>query len=356
MNSKSMKVIDEHSIDRNANILFSMDIDGSDYVVYWIERDSDNDNLFVSKLIKNIDGTSNMINIEDTFEKGSVVSIVKELIKHAIDNENDKLVDNSIMLANGKNVKFLSVLINKEQNINVSKTYITTVKKSVVKVSSDFFDIKVAEPVVEVKEEVHPIVEPVVVEPASIPAVEPVVQPVVETPVVESVVEVPVIEPVKEEVIPTVVLPTVELPAVEPVRPQVQMPESAPIAVQPVVEPKEVVSAPEAAIPEPVVEDNTLVFDASKESNLNVALGEATSESVLPVDNVSPIREFGQEEIAPAPTPVAMPINQPEVIEIPKSRKAGFANNKFFMFVAIAFFLASCVFLGYEVFRYFQIS
>ena len=36
--------------------------------------------------------------------------------------------------------------------------------------------------------------------------------------------------------------------------------------------------------------------------------------------------------------------------------KSGFANNKFFMVIAIMFFVASCVFLGYEVFNYFQVT
>lgn len=148
MESKNIKVIDEHGIDRNANIIFSMDVDGSDYAVYWIERDSENDNIFVSKLIKNFDNTSNMINIEDTMEKGKIVEIVKELIKYSIDNENDKLSTNSVVLPSGKTVGFSSVIINKEQNINVQKTYITTVKKSVVKVTSEYYDVKVSEPVV----------------------------------------------------------------------------------------------------------------------------------------------------------------------------------------------------------------
>ena len=54
MENKSIKVIDEHNIDRVANVICAIDVDGSDYVVYSIERDSDNDNIFVSKLVKNI--------------------------------------------------------------------------------------------------------------------------------------------------------------------------------------------------------------------------------------------------------------------------------------------------------------
>ena len=102
MKNKNVKVIDEHGIDRKASVVFSVDVDGSDYVVYWIERDTDNDNIFVSKLIKNIDGTSNMMNIEDSMEKGKISDIVKELIKYSIDNESNKLTNKTVTLPSGK--------------------------------------------------------------------------------------------------------------------------------------------------------------------------------------------------------------------------------------------------------------
>ena len=62
MESKNVKVIDEHSIDRDAYVVCGINVDNIDYVLYSIERDGENDNLFISKIIKNIDGTSNMIN------------------------------------------------------------------------------------------------------------------------------------------------------------------------------------------------------------------------------------------------------------------------------------------------------
>ena len=86
MENKSIKVIDEHNIDRVANVICAIDVDGSDYVVYSIERDSDNDNIFVSKLVKNINETSNVVNIDDSMEKDKISSLVKELIKYANNN------------------------------------------------------------------------------------------------------------------------------------------------------------------------------------------------------------------------------------------------------------------------------
>ena len=39
MESKNIKIVDEHGIDRTANVICSIDVSGSDYIVYAIERD-----------------------------------------------------------------------------------------------------------------------------------------------------------------------------------------------------------------------------------------------------------------------------------------------------------------------------
>ena len=41
---RNVKVIDEHNIDRSANIVFALELEGSEYVVYWIERDEESNN------------------------------------------------------------------------------------------------------------------------------------------------------------------------------------------------------------------------------------------------------------------------------------------------------------------------
>jgi len=423
MESKNVKVIDEHGIDRDANIICAFDLDGSDYVTYWIERDTENDNIFVSKLIKNIDGTSNMLNIDDMSEKDNISQIVRELVKYAVGDEADKLVDATLTLPSGKSIKISSVLFNKEQNINVQRTYITTVKKSVTKVSEEFYNIKIAEEVKEpVAEVVTPVVEPIAqtVEPvlASVPSevvpveandsvvsvptpvetveetVVPEVTPVVEPVKVESVVAPGVEEPIVEPtVVPTVspvlpVKPVSELqteikePVAEVVAPVVEpiLPEPTPLVEdaktansESVEEVKEVKAEPVVLnnatneSPAPVVmdeapksleESNKLIFDGSKETNFNKALEETTVENQVPVSNIEPIREFGIDD-SKSITPEIAPMIQPEPVakEDTKvlTKKMGFANNKFFMVIAIAFFMASCVFLGYEVFQFFQL-
>ena len=414
MESKNIKIVDDHGIDRVANVICSIDVDGSDYVIYWIERDNDNDNLFVSKLLKNNDGTSTMMNIEDASEKSNLSDIVKEIITYAVKNENDTIDTDVITLKNGKKIKVSNVLFNKEQNINVQKTYITTVEKTVTMVSEKYFHTdekpvvtaemaplpteeekvteveniempslgEVSQPVSEVKEEVPTLEVPVQLQ--EIPEVQEVASP-------EKVIEpVPVVAVPEPEVQPEIVIPPV--PEVAPaiaevnheakmniiganpsVAPEPQVVPPSPVVnqeptpqpsetiiqpVAPVVPPiPQVVASPVqevvAPVPQaPVAQTNELFFDGSKETNLAGVFDGDDTKPVVATQTVAPIREFGQEE------PVIPLVNdvQPAVQEQPKTltRSPGFANNKFFMVIALAFFIASCVFLGYEVFKYFQ--
>lgn len=425
MYNKNVKTIDEHNIDRDANVMFAFDLDGSGYVSYRISRDEEQDNIFISKVIKNIDDTFNMVNIDDQDEKMLLSEIVMVLIKKAVNDSADTLSGNSVTLSNNKVVKFINVSFNKEQKIDVKKTYVTTVKKEVSRVAEKYYVVEV---VVEEKKmvddifptitpNVAPVVEEVkVVQPEAPVAVETpilstpavsipsanentntndnfvtfgqnasVVEPKVETPVVSSVEQSvspvssvasePVLKvetPVAAQPIPTVVEPitmpspintnVVSEPVVAPVIPALSnVVNSEPIVVTPspiletpAVEPVSV-ATPSNDVSQP------LVFNASKETNLNAALGEVANSTTIPVENIEPVREFGVD--APVAQPaqtqtVINPMVQPEAPAMPKTltKKAGFANSKFFMVVAIAFFLASCIFLGYEVFNYFQLT
>ena len=90
---------------------------------------------------------------------------------------------------------------------------------------------------------------------------------------------------------------------------------------------------------------------------MNDALGEVSKDNILPVSDVASIKEFGQDDVS---TPVVNttpvnPVNNDTTGTSTTTSTSGFANNKFFMVIAVAFFLAACVFLGYEVFRYFKL-
>lgn len=379
MKNRNVKVIDEHNIDRNANVMFALELDGSEYAVYWIERDQDSNNVFVSKVLKNLDGTYNMLNIDDVDKKKEVAEIVKVLITSAVSDQNDKMVGITTTLSNGKVIKFTDVVFNKEQNINVSKTYITTVKKEVTKVAENYYDVIVEEskvtdvlpsvtPVVDPVVDVFPeIVAPVVEPPVSVPTPDVVVaptpvavspQPVV-APVTSTVVEPITVQTATVQPTPAVVTPT-PVSVTEPVAVVSQTPVTETVVATPVA--NVIVPAPESAVvpPTPEVVPQPLVFNAASETNLNAALGEVANSTTIPVENIQPVREFGVD----APVSQAA-VQQPSVALAAQptvavennvnARKAGFANSKFFMVVAIAFFLASCIFLGYEVYSYFQL-
>lgn len=380
MNNKIIKTIDEHNIDRDASVLFAFDLEGSDYVCYRISRDDEQDNIFISKVVKNIDGTFNMVNIDDTNEKSKLSSIVMALVKGAVESHSDKLAGDSISLSDGKNVKFIAVNFNREQRIEVKKTYVTTVKKEVTRVAEKYYFVEVVLEQPAVVEDIFPtitpvqeelkVVEPVVVASTPVVAQEPTVVPaapvVTETiPVLEQPVVVQAVVQPTPQVAP--VTPSVVTPApvvVEPITVAAQ-PQPAVVPAQPVISQTDSTPAPIVVAPEPVpasvsvTEAQPLVFNASKESNLNAALGEVANTATIPTQDISSVREFGVDApVVAQPQPAVASMVQPDVnVQAKKlTKKAGFANSKFFMVVAIAFFLASCIFLGYEVFQYFQIT
>ena len=428
-NRKNIKVIDEHGFERSANIVCGIDVDGTDYVLYSIKRDDENDNLFISKLIKNTDGTSNMINIDDTMEKSMLSDIVKELVTYAINSDSDRTTG-TVTLSNGRGVLVSGVLFNREQSINVGKTYVTTVKRTVTKVSENFYYVEFAKP--------EPVVESVfdssisadsvfpestdsnfsvlATEPRSVDSsfVQPVVSEnvvgtpevssnldmttilpdanttpsvpfdnVVTTPVTPVMPSVDTVSVYKPSVQPSVVSepvsmpePVVAQPVIEPILPEVPtvsdsvasvIPEvnNVQSSVQPLTPKTEEFFIHSASVPEqssvvsdvqtPAVSSNTeLVFDGSRETNLNDVLGEVSKDNVLPVQDVAPIMEFGHDEVSTSMVNNLDNTVVPDSSDSSSTAKSGFASNKFFMVVAVAFFLAACVFLGYEVFRYFK--
>ena len=101
MNNKNIKVVDEHNIDRNANVMFGFDLEGSEYVSYWIERDIENSNIFISKVIKNIDGSlySEKDDIKEILANHIISSVRFDKAMQVMDKEN---IDTSIEVGPGK--------------------------------------------------------------------------------------------------------------------------------------------------------------------------------------------------------------------------------------------------------------
>ncbi len=392
MESKNVKIIDEHNIDRNANIVCAFNFNNVEYVLYWIDRDEDNANLFVSKLLKNNDNTYNMLNIDDSMEKNRVSEIVKKVVSMAVKSEDEK-ANTSITLDDGTNITLFSPLFNREQNINVTKTYVTTVKKSVAKVSRNYLEVKAETPVAPAPE---PMFNDIFVDAPKTETNEEMTMP--ETPVVDNVVDSQPAssnEEIMNSFVDNIAVPAVEtttpeplpspVPAVEPIfsaipdaaaapepvpqsAPAVETPAPVPTFVEPtpipVPTPAEVAPLPsvnndpmmgpvqlggpvDLGTPDAPKEEPKLVFDASNEVNLNGALNSGDNNNVVVTNDDNSLRAFGQDGVANEPQQPAAPTGT--------TNAGGFAHFKAVAAIGLVVFMGACAFMGYEIFNYFQI-
>lgn len=86
MSNKTIKLVDEHNINREAKIITMIEYEGTEYVVYSIDRDEENANIFVSKLIKEGDHLL-LDEIQSTDVKEKIDNVVKEMIKLPLEQE-----------------------------------------------------------------------------------------------------------------------------------------------------------------------------------------------------------------------------------------------------------------------------
>ena len=86
MRNKTIKLVDEHNINREAKIITMIEYEGTEYVVYSIDRDEENANIFVSKLVK--EGNHLLLDeIQSTDVKEKIDNVVKEMIKLPLEQE-----------------------------------------------------------------------------------------------------------------------------------------------------------------------------------------------------------------------------------------------------------------------------
>lgn len=444
MDNRNVKTFDENNIDRDGKVICGFSDNGNDYALFYINKNPEKDNLFVTKVVNNLDGTANMVSIENPDEKANVNALVKGLIMYSINNENDVLSGNKVVI-DGREIQINNVLFNKEQRIVIPKSYVTSADRKAVKVAFDFFKLneevkkddsvfenndntifesvlpslnneetkvdefttnsnagevkaeeKLPDNVMPVEPTVLPTSEPVIEEPkfdetvANLIAKDNVQEiqkqesstPTPVTPVVPLEETKEVVPEVKEEVTPILPVETPVLHVKEEPKPIFPVEENAVkndnpdqskmnIVMGPVDEKKveEVKTEPVPVTPvsviptvSPVTESTTsepkLFFDGSKETNLNMALGEASTDKVVSgeVSDVQSLREFGTSDKALENSVSTEPVVSEEVNAKKLTRSKGFANNKFFTVVAIILFIAACVFLGYEAFQYFTMT
>lgn len=86
MSNKTIELVDEHNINREAKIITIIEYEGTEYVVYSIDRDEENANIFVSKLVK--EGNHLLLDeIQSTDVKEKIDNVVKEMIKLPLEQE-----------------------------------------------------------------------------------------------------------------------------------------------------------------------------------------------------------------------------------------------------------------------------
>ena len=66
-----------------AELLTVLQIDEVEYVVYSIDVDKDFSDVYVARIVKDLDGNDNIVNIEDESEKNKVFAIVNSMIKES---------------------------------------------------------------------------------------------------------------------------------------------------------------------------------------------------------------------------------------------------------------------------------
>lgn len=79
MNNNTFKVIDENNIERLAGIIGTFTYNNNEYLIYNIDRDNENTNIFVSRLVRNVNGFDTIKDIEDPMERDIVKNMVREL-------------------------------------------------------------------------------------------------------------------------------------------------------------------------------------------------------------------------------------------------------------------------------------
>lgn len=75
------KIIDENNIERDATLITVIEVEGKEYVIYSIDRDSENVNIFVSALKKDSNDNDIIVDIDNEMEKSKLNEIVRNIIK-----------------------------------------------------------------------------------------------------------------------------------------------------------------------------------------------------------------------------------------------------------------------------------
>lgn len=74
------KITDENNVEREASVVTVFENNGIEYVIYSIDRDENDVNIFVSRLVKDENGKTIIVDISDDAEKSRINDIVNDIV------------------------------------------------------------------------------------------------------------------------------------------------------------------------------------------------------------------------------------------------------------------------------------
>lgn len=84
MNTDKFTVVNENGEESIANVVTGFSYKDKEYIVYSIEKNETDDNIYVSKLVKDKDGNDTISDIENDNEREEVFKVVEEILSSVI--------------------------------------------------------------------------------------------------------------------------------------------------------------------------------------------------------------------------------------------------------------------------------
>ena len=79
-NQDMVVLLDENGNEVQGRIINIVEIDGQEYLLYSVDTNEDEENVFVNKIIKDVNGEDEFVAIEDEEERKYVFDTLKEMI------------------------------------------------------------------------------------------------------------------------------------------------------------------------------------------------------------------------------------------------------------------------------------
>ncbi len=75
------KVLDENGNTVEADVIDIIEVDGKEYLLYSVDANEEECDLYINRIVKNSNGEDDIIPIEDEEEKRRVFEILKDLME-----------------------------------------------------------------------------------------------------------------------------------------------------------------------------------------------------------------------------------------------------------------------------------